>query len=197
MKKIVVVAAILLSACGVYAYDMTETLVNSNANNGLYAAPVARFTQLDGKWGLMFGGRGGWLIDHTLGIGGAGYGLVQNNIKSDVLDSTGNKAVYGLGYGGLEMEYFIESDALMHASITTLLGAGNTGLYEKNSGKSIETSTFYFIEPGINFELNVTKNFRVDLAYSHRFVSGIDMVNLTNEKVNGPSISMFFKFGVF
>lgn len=198
MKRILAAVMFLaVASASVSAYDMTETLIGGDVKSGFYAGPVAKFAQIDSKWGLMFGGRGGWLIDNTLAIGGAGYGLVQNNIKSDLTDSTGNKAVYGMGYGGVEMEFMIEPDALMHASISTLIGAGNIGFYEKNTSKSIETSSFYVIEPGIAFELNVTKNFRLDLAYSHRFVSGVDMNSLTNEKVNGPSVSLMFKFGVF
>lgn len=198
MKKSIIITIFILCSIRLFAYEREETLISGNIESSGFGAPVARYTQIDGKWGLMFGGRGGWIINHTFVIGGAGYGLVANNIKSDVADSAGGTLNYMLSYGGPEFEYIIESDDLVHATVGVLLGLGNTGFVSRNDAmRATDTSSFYIIEPGMNVELNVSKHFRIDIGVYYRLVSGVDSINLSNEKVNSPTVNLAFKFGKF
>jgi hypothetical protein len=49
----------------------------------------------------------------------------------------------------------------------------------------------------VNLMLNVSKNFRIGLGGSYRFVNGVDLVGLDNDDISGPSASLTFKFGKF
>jgi len=191
MKKVLVVLAVILCSVPLGAYERTEMLIGDKIESGGFFAPAARYTQVDGKWGLMFGGRGGWIINHSFILGAAGYRLSENNIKSDIADSSGAMRAYSLSYGGLEMEYVVEPDDLVHIGFGALLGGGNAGF----SGG--ESDSFFVIEPGLNIELNVSRHFRINLGAAWRLVSGIDTQNLSNEKINGPGISLAFKSGIF
>ena len=39
--------------------------------------PAIRFTQIDGDFGVLVGGRGEWIINHRFVLGGGGYGLTN------------------------------------------------------------------------------------------------------------------------
>jgi hypothetical protein len=194
MKKIVMCAMILLGATGAYAYDMTETLIGANAENGIYVAPVFRYTQLSDTWGLMFGGRAAWVINHVFSIGGGYYVNAPDNIKP-VIGAT--KYTNDLSYGGLELEYIIEPDDLVHASLVALLGSGKTVLKNDATGATTDDASFFVLEPGINAELNLAKHLRVDLGVYYRMVTGVDTPRLSNSKVGGLSFALLFKLGGF
>src|SRR3989339_693604 len=187
MKKVIFVLALVFCAVPLVAYERTEMLIGDKIQSGGFGAPMARYTQVDGKWGLMFGGRGGWIINNAFVLGGGGYKLVDNNLKSDIVDSSGGRQSFELNYGGIEMEYIAQHDDLVHIGIGALLGGGNAGL----SGG--ESASFFVIEPGMNVELNVSRHFRINLGAAYRLVSGVDTQNLSNEKINGPGISLAFK----
>lgn len=194
MKKIVLCMMILLSATGAYAYDMTETLISSKIESGGFGGPVIRYTQLNDTWGLMFGGRGGWIINSVFSFGAGYYVTAPDNIKPTI---SGTKYKNDLSYGGLEMEYILASEDLMHASIVTLLGSGKVTLRNDATGVTADEASFFVLEPGINAELNVTKFFRIDLGVYYRMVTGVDTALLSNSKVGGPSAALTFKLGGF
>jgi hypothetical protein len=55
----------------------------------------------------------------------------------------------------------------------------------------------FVIEPGIDAEINIHKNFRIGLGVYYRIVSGVDYADLTNTDLNGISGQITLKFGAF
>ncbi|HVO72894.1 MAG TPA: hypothetical protein VMT35_02650 [Ignavibacteriaceae bacterium] len=204
MKKFLsILAIIFFSEFSMFAQE--ETLIgNGEVTNGGFGGPVVKFTQIKGEPGVLVGGRGGWIINHTFVLGGGGYGLV-NDIKADI-------PVYGIysqpfinfGYGGFEMEYIINSDQLLHFSVSTLIGGGGVS-YRNNLWDDNEDwgdwdsphDAFFVFEPSANLELNIISFFRINAGISYRFISGVNFDDLKNKDLAGFSAVLTFKFGKF
>jgi hypothetical protein len=195
MRKSVVVGSILLLTF--YAYAQEQTLISGNIESGGFGGPVIKITKINGESAVLVGGRGGWIINHTFVLGGAGYGLVTNvNAKS-----TDSASQYiQMGYGGLDLEYIVSSDNLLHFSIGLLIGGGGIG-YQDEKGRFFNDShkmdSFFILEPCVQTNLNVTHFFRISAGISYRYISGLKSAMSTNDDLSGPSAVLALKFGKF
>jgi hypothetical protein len=180
------------------AFGQEQTLLSGKIEHGGYGGPVVKFTSINNKFGVLVGGHGGWIINHSLVIGGGGYGLV-NDVDANSLGPLGEKYVE-FGYGGFEIEWIINSDKLIHFSIHTLIGGG--GVTFRNEGEDIthhnkNGDNFFVLEPGATLDLNVTPWLRFSVGAGYRFVSGVDSPVSTNEDLSAPAAVVMLRFGKF
>lgn len=209
MKRGVCFLLLAVMAVPAFAGDEEEqTLLSGQITHGGFGGPVVKFTRMKNEFGVLVGGRGGWIINHTLSIGGGGYGLV-NPITADTnaipVFLPYHEPVLGMGYGGFELEYISHSGRLAHSTWTLLVGAGGVGYQERRNAewdwnedqRHPAWDSFFIVEPGVNLELNVTAFFRLDAGASYRFVSGIEKFGLVTSDVAGASVNLTFKFGKF
>ncbi|QQS35363.1 MAG: hypothetical protein IPM56_14085 [Ignavibacteriales bacterium] len=197
MKNIFILLLTIILSAQIFPQEQT-LLGDGEVSHGGYGGPVIKFSQVNDNFAVLFGGRGGWIINHTFVIGGAGYGLV-NSID-------GNEVIFGstrrldFGYGGLELGYINKSDDLIHFSVYTLIGAGSVRSrvdddlfpdYDDNH------DTFFVLEPSLNVVLNLTTFMRVAVGGSYRYVNVDKVQNLTSSDLSGPSIGLTLKFGKF
>jgi hypothetical protein len=209
MKTIKIILVLLFLTLPVLAQE--ETLFEGKFENGGFGGPGIKVTQLDKTTGLLVGGSGAWIINHTIGIGGGGYGLVSS-IKINALDGQDFRMQFG--YGGLILEYIYNSNNLIHFTAQTLIGGGSISWidndrYQWNNDYLHNTygkDEFFVFEPGVNVEFNLVKWFRVDVGVNYRLISGLDskltylgntMKTLSSKDLSGVSGSVTFKFGVF
>lgn len=199
---------LLLTPFFLYAQESDqETLFSSTGDieHGGYGCGVVKASPIDGQTQLLMGGYGGWFVNHTFMIGFGGYGMTSTLSASDAAPKLEGKTPYvGMGYGGLVLEYTINSDKLIHFAGQLLIGAGGAGyswgnqLIETDANFNDSPSDSYFAaEFGANVELNITSFFRLGLGGSYRFASGLDLVGLTDKDISGPSGNLIFKFGKF
>lgn len=179
-----------------------ETLLGSgDIDNGGYGGPVVKVTMINNEFAVLVGGRGGWIINHTFVIGGAGYGLV-NKIKSRIVGPFGERYVE-FAYGGLDLEYIIDSDRLLHASIHALTGAGTVkyrGEWNDNYWSpdlANEDDAVFVFEPGFNLDLNVIQWFRLSAGVSYRYVRGATSGVASNKDLTGFAGGLTLRFGDF
>jgi hypothetical protein len=194
MKKFL---TILLLAFTFPAFAQEETLINGEIESGGFGGPAIKVTTINGENAVMVGGRGGWIINHSFVLGGAGYGLATD-VNAKVTDSM--HQCIQMGYGGLDLEYIPSSNDLIHLSVGLLIGAGGIGYKQDNNdmfNSSHKTNAFFVLEPTVNANLNVTHYFRVAAGVSYRYVSGLKSVVSTNSDLSGPSAVLTFKFGTF
>ena len=180
-----------------------ETLTNKFVitHSGGYGGPVVKFSGIDGKFAAFFGGYGGWFVNKQLMIGGGGYGLMGENIKVDEEDKvdTGQSdrdLHYTLGYGGLMVEYTMNSDRLVHYMFNTLIGGGGVSQALDND-RDFASSRFFVFEPAANVEVNVTDFFRVGAGASLRLIAGANTPGISNRDLSGVAGVLTFKFGYF
>jgi hypothetical protein len=72
MKKYLLISILLVLVIPFEVIAEEKTLVGNGFDNGGYGAPVVKFMSLGGEVGVLVGGRGGWIINHTFVIGGGG-----------------------------------------------------------------------------------------------------------------------------
>ena len=101
MKKLFIVLMMLITVANM-AQDVDETLISGEIEHGGFSGPVIKFISFDDQFGIMAGGRGGWLINNTFVHGGGGYGL-RYDIEIDD-PGFGETRFLDMGYGSLELE---------------------------------------------------------------------------------------------
>lgn len=185
--------SLILMAIPATAQEQTLLGDLDNIEHGGFGGPAVRFTQIDGNFGVLTGGRGGWIINHRFVLGGGGYGLANPN-QVTAPDATGD-AVTGkleMGYGGGLIEYVIASNAMIHGSVELLVGAG--GL---TTQKHADDDAFFVIEPGANLMLNITQFFRLGAGVSYRSVHGANFGDYGDDDLTGVAWGLLLKFGSF
>ncbi|MFA5859298.1 MAG: hypothetical protein WC955_09540 [Elusimicrobiota bacterium] len=196
-----VFALCILSAGTLFAEP--QTLIGGKLeDNGGYGGPSYSFSTLNGKSAMFVGGQGGWVANHTITIGGAGYGLTSNIRGTDLGLNTTN--YLSLGYGGVMVEYIIFSDVIVHATVRTLFGWGGVGLYHRgmHTGSTTDVEDtdngfFNVIEPSVQAEVNITNFFRINLGVGYRYIPNLDYEGLKGNALDGLSAHFVLKFGKF
>jgi len=194
MKKNLMFLTALLFTASMNA--QVSTLLGDSFSSSAYGGPVFKVGSFNGNTGLLSGGRGAWIINHKLAIGGGGYGLITEMKLNKV--SFNEKPLYmDLDCGGFELEYIHNSENLVHMGIRTMIGKGTVKLLEHNPSVTIRRDRIYFVEPGLDIDLNICSWFRIGAGVSYRYSMGLDIPEISSSFLNGPSAQVVFKFGSF
>ena len=179
------------------ALSAQETLMEGDLRHGGFGAPVVKFTEIDSRFGVLVGGRGGWIINGSVVIGGGGYGLVNVANFEHLMNGAGDPGGLEMGYGGLELGYIHRPDELVHASLGLLIGAG--GLVWNPDGQSGNQAddAFFIAEPELDVVLNATRFFRVAFGVSYRLTQGVQLFGLRDAELSGFAAVLALKFGSF
>lgn len=207
MKKLFIVLTVAISSLLI---AQEQVLVGGSVTHGGFGGPVVKLSQFDGDLGVMVGGRGGWIIGHTVTLGGGGYGLA-NDIPLLYSDSDTTKYL-NMGYGGFEIGFILSSNKVMHFTVNSLIGGGSVGYrksvfdedhhdedhnWDYDYDYDYNHDPIFVIEPSVNMVLNVTQWFRVGMGASYRYVTGVNLEPIDNDFVSGPSAVLSLKFGKF
>jgi hypothetical protein len=204
MKMNMFFVVVLLAVLPLYAQE--ETLLgDGEIAHGGYGGPEVKFTNINNQLGILVGGRGGWIINHTIVLGGAGYGLA-NAVDAKVMGPLAEPYL-AFGYGGFTLEWIIKSDKLVHFSVNALFGGGGAGFRQDldNDNSEDRDDACLVIEPGATVELNVTNFMRASFGASYRYVNGIESRYVdglkydatSDESLSGPALSILLRFGKF
>lgn len=205
MRNLIILILMILSIAVAPVMAEEQTLIHGKVMHGGFGGPVMKVTQFCGDTGIMIGGRGAWVINHALAIGGGGYGLVSDiKAPEDISKEAKENLVLEVGYGGPILEFIILSDKLVHLSVNTLIGGGGVSYLEENWRWDdryyydvYETDSFFVLEPSIDLELNIAKFFRVGMGISYRYVNDVELEGLKDSDISGLSGTFTFKFGRF
>jgi hypothetical protein len=162
---------------------------------------------MNGRYGLFFGGHGGWVLQHTLWIGGGGYGLVNRFLIEQPSPAPKDSLFLEMAYGGGEIGLIFGSGAIVHMELHTLFGAGAASErrgnewfghnWEDVEAYQSKAETFFIVEPQVNLALNVTRHFRVGAGAGYRLLFGLDGLRLRNGDLEGFSAVLSLHFGSF
>ncbi|UCB52819.1 MAG: hypothetical protein JSV10_01640 [Candidatus Zixiibacteriota bacterium] len=187
---------VCLTATPVAAVEGEETLFKAELEHTGFFAVVAKMGPVVGQTELMGGFRAGWIIDHTLAIGGGIYILTEAPLAREI--GPGRREDLDYRYMGLEVEYIHNSSKQTHLSFYTLVGGGDVK-YEKHVFylDGSERDQFFITEPGMNVIFNVTKFFRIGIGGSYRFTGDVELRGLSNSDMDGFSANLTLKVGKF
>jgi hypothetical protein len=196
MKKLLLVVLLILVVVPARAAE-DRTLVRSVHHHGAFLAPVLKGSEMLGQLSLLVGGRIAWVANHQFCLGIGGYGLASE-VSTD-FDGTDVPALLNFGYGGLEVEYIFFPQHMFHFTLYTLIGGGGADFFtrEEGSDKEWDGDAFFIIEPGFNLEFNIREGWRLDFGYSYRFVSDLQMDELSNEDLRDVAANITLRLGKF
>jgi hypothetical protein len=186
-----------------------EVLFGAGVHQGGYAAPEVKITSFTGDAALLAGGQAGWIIDRSLVLGLAGYGLATAHSPVPELSSPIGTSRIGFGYGGVRLAYVFTPQRLVHLSTGALVGAGGVTavtserVFDAEDGDTDQRwrahhgGAFFVAEPTADVEINLHKYVRVALSGSYRFASSTDRPGFKSSDLSGPAAGLAFKFGMF
>ena len=192
---------ILITSLGA-AEDLEETKAEKPKTSGGFGGPVLKITRMNDVFGLMVGGRGGWIYKHTYAIGGGLYGLLRDISPPD------SERDFEFAYSGLELEYIVAPSRDVHLSVQTLIGFGGlTDRYQRYDRYYYDEygeyggrfggpdDTFFIIEPQLNIVWNMKTYLQIYFGGSYRYIRGVEIEGLDNANLRGFSVVVTFKFG--
>src|SRR4030042_4517019 len=99
MKK-AALAALMISAP---LFAQENTLFHGKMEHGGFGGPVWKMDMVSGEARIFTGGRGGWIINHTVVLGGGGSSMISE-MKTD-LTYEESPLFMRMDYSGFEIEY--------------------------------------------------------------------------------------------
>jgi len=181
------------------------------AQHGAYIAPVMKFTKLNGQSALIFGAKGGWVINNTFVIGGAFFGH-NTDVKQSWVDPLAGSAPYiKFNCGGVNFEYiFYRYNNISFSAEIFMGGAGLTfqPVDESKPSTKIYGGDFLIWEPQLNITYDMNQWFHLSLGLNYRTTSGLEMYpdNPANapgnadfplKELRGASAVISFIFGMY
>ncbi len=184
--------------------DEIQTLAGKHSHHGGFGAVSFKATEFNNEDIIMAGFRGGWIINRAMAIGFEGYGIIPTaeyeNIDPDI--SLRSRSVGG--YGGIFLEPIVLSNKVVHVTFPVAAGAGWLGYivdWEENnnyySNDLIDDDVFWYLEPGAALELNVARNFRINMGASYRFTKDLELINTSSSAFDAWNYFLTLKFGSF
>jgi len=183
-----------------YGKGEIKTLSGNNYHSGGFGAISFKGTKFMGETLMMGGFRGGWSINRVVALGFEGWGFIPTVSLSDVYQF--NEVVLLGGYGGFFIEPIVFSNEIVHVTFPVSGGAGWMGYNENfynydNTNFLVDDDVFWYIEPGIALEVNVSRSFRMDFGASQRFTQDLELLNTPKDEFDGWSYFLTLKFGRF
>ncbi len=180
--------------------------------SGGFIAPELKVGNVYDDNGFFVGGRMGAIFNDRFSVGLGGYGLTAKSSFNYDFDLAGPEPLrnvrIGMGYGGLALEYAFFSKKSIHFTVPVLVGAGGFVFYEGTEDfwdefNEFESTAAFFLEPGVNLELNLFKHFRFNVGASYRLVQGTSLDEnglgrvVSDEDLSDFVINASLKFGFF
>jgi hypothetical protein len=180
--------------------DAPRVLLSGNLAHGGYGAPQVKATAVAGQAGLLMGGRGAWVIGHSLTLGGGGYGLATRVDAPEQASGSATNTAISLGYGGFRAGYIIFPQDMVHFTVGLLIGGGGVSVVEKRAQSDIRTlhsASVFVLEPDAAIEVNITPSIRGAIDVSYRYMSDSGIPGLSSSAIGGPAAGAVLAFGWF
>lgn len=219
MKTKLFLILICLVSFNLYAQNDEDsgeirTLLNGEHSHGGYGAFSIRYDEIDNKEGMSIGGRFGWIIDHNVTIGLGGRGFFTESAKYDIPNQLGDEYNLGGGYGGIFIEPIIGARYPIHISIPLFVGAGGVAFtrkfvddfnHDNDESNFIDSDAFFFVEPGVEIEINLIRFMRIAFGAYYRYTSEITLEDesypnrklVDDDILKGMTFGVTIKFGKF
>ncbi len=164
-----------------------------DARLGWYVAPQSGFTSLAGSRAYTFGLRGALVVNRTWG-----FGLAGNLLGNDATHIGEHHARNFGGYGGVYYQYVFRSNSVVHGYADVTAGGGGwcpSITDERDDCKS--ATSFAFLEPTLNLELNIVQNVRFAAGIGYRAALAEDGGGLTSRQLSGVVARTSIVVGMF
>jgi hypothetical protein len=197
------------------SYTGPPTLLanGSKLKVGAYAGLGGAYTRLMGQDSGLVSLEAAILLDHRLSLGLAGYAFSRT--PGGPAADDGSKQQFGAGYGGFAIRYSVFGGLPVYGTLGLVMGAGAVNLH-RGDGWDDETSwddgnrdsddrdwnagrfdTFFFAQPEIALNANVTRWLRLGATGGYRFTGGVGRFGLSESDLNGIVLGGNIQLGWF
>jgi hypothetical protein len=187
-----------------HGHEQMQTLGGRNSHHGGFGALSFRASEFNNKDIILAGIRAGWIINRAIAIGFEGHGVIPTAEYENIDPNLGLRSRLVGGYGGLFLEPIILSNKLVHLTFPVAGGAGWLGYivdWEQNRHyyfhDLIDDDVFWYIEPGAAIELNVARNFRINMGATYRFTENLELISTSSSAFEAWNYFLTLKFGRF
>lgn len=175
------------------------TLDIEKKRNNFYASFVAKGTNFLKDWGLEIGGKVGVNVNNSFVLGVGFYSLLSSNLKVwDDFRQRNN--ILLLGYGTIESEFTQKIINEMRISFNFASGLGRADYQNYTGygpGNNSSGDWFFFVEPGLVVNWNISDIFWVGFGYHYRISFGVNLYGLKNSDISGSILSLSVSTGNF
>lgn len=185
---------------------ISDTLFAGEVTHGGYGGPVLKYSNVAGQNAWFFGGRGGWLINRRVTLGGGGFGMT-NRVPAPLRaqDGVGVEDTLQFGYGGLMLELHGRPTKLINGTMTLFAGGGGVTIFDEQIdgpmngyyGTPARNDAVFVFEPEIMVNLNIASFFRLGVGGGYRWVRGLHLDGVENKDFTAPTATVMLKFGKF
>jgi hypothetical protein len=177
-----------------------RNLLSNDVAHGGFGGPQVKVTPLAEQAAFLVGGRGAWIIGHSLTIGGAGYGLPTRVDAPEQAAGTATDAALSFGYGGFQVGYIVFPQDVIHFSGSLLIGGGGVSIVERrgqSDSQTVASAALFVLEPEVALEFNIARTVRGAVNLSYRYVSDSGIPGLSSSRLGGPATGAALAFGWF
>ena len=181
-----------------------KTLTGSGHHSGAFGAVMFKASEFKDKTFAMMGLRGGWIINRSVAIGIEVQGIIPSAKFENIDPDPDEKAILLGGYGGQFIEPVLFSNNVIHITFPIASGAGWLGYHEdweneriRRNNELIDDDVFWYVEPGVGMEINVTRHFRMNFGVTKRFTQDLELVDTKNKDFNNLNYFLTLKIGKF
>jgi len=185
-----------------------KTLLGKTKHLGWWVSPDFGYTKVDGHDAWLGGLSGGIIVNHSMSIGLAGYGIMNsNNLAYGNIVDTATVYLYS-GYGGLKLEYRLHPLNAINIAFPLLIGGGcagyttwnpHSGTYNYNSNESYNEyyvwDGFFVLEPGVTVGFNILKFMRLDAGVSYRYAPSVNLPKTNKNIMSNFNATIALRFG--
>lgn len=145
-------------------------------------------TKINNQVTVMTGGRGSATFNGRYTIGGGGWGMIKG-VRLGV-SSEGRYNFIKLGYGGIDFGYLAITGEKFNLGTRLMIAGG--ALFTETVPESNEKTfrIFPVLEPAVYYQVSLGKLFRFEMGASYRFITGINLQDISNKGISGFSIYM-------
>jgi len=179
-----------------------HTLSRHSYHSGGFGSIAFKWGDFQGQTTVLAGVRGGWIINRAVAIGFEGYGIIPTAEFENI--SIIQDVVLLGGYGGMFLEPILFSNQIVHVTFPVSTGAGWLGYhrdFEDNlntiEDDLIDGDIFWYLEPGVTVEVNVSRHFRISVGASKRYTEDLELLNTPEKAFEGTNYSIAIKLGRF
>ncbi|MEY4135087.1 MAG: hypothetical protein RL386_1437 [Bacteroidota bacterium] len=160
---------------------------------GIFVAPTAGVTQIDGNNTIIFNFRSGFNFKDKFSIGG--YFSSTDELYPRNVNNTGTYMEYWTT-GGF-MEYTLSPKKLVHLTLPLFFGYGEVEMYPERRDDEYDEDNFFQIEPSALLEINLHKFVRFNVGAGYRFIGQINNPIFDQADFSGPTGYLGLKMGLF
>lgn len=183
VKLLVITFFVIFSANPIFSQtdEPTETLFGSNMNMGYAWGIDLKTTSIQQNIGTLISINGGAVFYKTFFTGFTAGGNVSHPYVN-------------YSYLGLLAQYSYKPNKMFHPSFQMILAYASTKDYEQEKSSLMDNflntsgAQFFFFEPGINLEINLSNNVRFISGVSFRVASGLDEKSIHISRTNVTNV---------